>query len=899
MQIGNTLLYVTLVFGLLTVVAYASKLNRRFARTFFLLTALGIFLTEGYLITMLLKGRYEVKYVWEFSETAIPWFYKVSGAWAGQEGSFLLWATLTALIGLCVFRKLDKLEKPFMICYTIIMSALIGIVAFKPPFEYHSDDGMAMAIGRGITITKNAKRQEFTIKMPAPPIAKVEVWIDDFHAPAREMRKDGQLELAFSVIGLTHNIHRLDVKSFVDPANKRMLASTSFRTPLSHWATDSITGAVFRPTDGRGLVPSLENYWMVIHPPIMFAGFSSLAVLFCFVMAGMFTRQWSLWTHLARPWAILSATLTGFGLCLGGFWAYETLGWGGFWAWDPVENVAFIPWLGSVALVHCLYIQAASGKIGKTALFLGAFPFVAFLFGTFLTRSGTLAEVSVHSFDGLEHETKRLLIGLVLACFFGFMATLTITQFRNTLFAKRYAVYFAIGVGMLVYALFVPGSYSGRLSYPIAVWILGMFVAVVWAGTRPSPEDADSEHRPHEGKPLVTRREGLIAGVVTIMAIAIFTLFGTSWPWITFLISGKSIKAEQPFYNNALAFPTALVLILAAVVPFLDWHKGDSKRFLNRLLMPWTAAITLAILGFFLAGIRDWIQLTFAVLCFFTITANAWRITELFKRSKITVGGFISHIGVATLVIGMVVSMSYEREAQGLLHNNEPMRIWDYTITRDQNKLIPGSTNDKVMQTVELTFDRGSKKFKAEPEYWERNPSSAEPQKMTRPWIKRGLDNDLYVAINPPDIQYSEASKEIRFKPNEKKNLEGFTIERIGGIEIQGEGEPGSLFISKFRIKLPQTELIAEPALMVMEDGSLKPKPARLDPTLAVAIMNPSPEDSSVGLTFMQVDEVLPVTVFYKPLTVLVWLGAGIMAAGGVLSIRRRTLDSRSLARRS
>ncbi|NLI15012.1 MAG: cytochrome c biogenesis protein CcsA [candidate division Zixibacteria bacterium] len=155
------------------------------------------------------------------------------------------------------------------------------------------------------------------------------------------------------------------------------------------------------PLNGRGLNPLLQNYWMQIHPPIVFLGFASTFIPFAFAMAALATNKYENWVKLTFPWAILSVCTLGAGLFLGGYWAYETLGWGGYWAWDPVENAILVPWLASVALVHGMILEKKKGTFRKSNLFLAITVFLMTIYGTFLTRSGVLADFSVHSFVDL------------------------------------------------------------------------------------------------------------------------------------------------------------------------------------------------------------------------------------------------------------------------------------------------------------------------------------------------------------------------------------------------------------------------------------------------------------------------------------------------------------------
>lgn len=163
------------------------------------------------------------------------------------------------------------------------------------------------------------------------------------------------------------------------------------------------------PADGQGLNPLLQNFWMQIHPPIVFLGYAATFVPFSFAMAALATNKYGDWVKLTFPWAVFSVFSLGTGIFIGGYWAYETLGWGGYWGWDPVENASLVPWLGSVALVHGMILERIKGTFRKTNLFLAITVFLMVIYGTFLTRSGVLADFSVHSFFDLGYNVYLVL----------------------------------------------------------------------------------------------------------------------------------------------------------------------------------------------------------------------------------------------------------------------------------------------------------------------------------------------------------------------------------------------------------------------------------------------------------------------------------------------------------
>ncbi|HEY0514410.1 MAG TPA: cytochrome c-type biogenesis CcmF C-terminal domain-containing protein [Thermoanaerobaculia bacterium] len=155
------------------------------------------------------------------------------------------------------------------------------------------------------------------------------------------------------------------------------------------------------PVDGQGLNPLLQDNWMVIHPPIMFIGYAATAIPFSFAMASLWRRKYDGWAARAFPWALGGFLVLGTAILMGGYWAYKTLGWGGYWGWDPVENASFIPWLFGTVLIHGLYLERTKGRFRRANYVFTFLTYIAVLYGTFLTRSGVLADFSVHSFVDL------------------------------------------------------------------------------------------------------------------------------------------------------------------------------------------------------------------------------------------------------------------------------------------------------------------------------------------------------------------------------------------------------------------------------------------------------------------------------------------------------------------
>ena len=299
----------------------------RQARFFFHAAAVLTIFSTAYLLYLIITHQFQYTYVWNYSSADLPINLLISTFYAGQEGSFHLWAFLTVVLGIFLQQYLsnrdtadlqahnkDRYEPLVMGVYTLILCFLTFILIIKSPYLF--------------------------------------VW--------ESFPNDAQIG--------------------------------------------------FVPQDGRGLNPLLQNFWMTIHPPILFTGFTALAVPFSFAIAALIKNRYDRWMKLAMPWTLFGGMILGLGIMLGGYWAYGVLGWGGYWAWDPVENSSFVPWLLIIGAIHTMVAEEKLGKYKKTSLILCVLAFSTVLYSTFLTRSGILGDASVHSFVDPGQEVYLFLV---------------------------------------------------------------------------------------------------------------------------------------------------------------------------------------------------------------------------------------------------------------------------------------------------------------------------------------------------------------------------------------------------------------------------------------------------------------------------------------------------------
>ncbi len=178
--------------------------------------------------------------------------------------------------------------------------------------------------------------------------------------------------------------------------------------------------------DGKGLNPLLKDFWMAVHPPVLFMGYAAALIPFAYAVAALLRNDYTTWIRSAYRWVIFSMVTLGLGIFFGGYWAYKVLGWGGYWGWDPVENSSLIPWLVIVALLHGMIVQRRRKALVKTNIALGLLGFIMVFYSSFLTRSGVLSDFSVHSFSASD-------ISLHMVSYFLFYVFIALA-----LFAKRF-----------------------------------------------------------------------------------------------------------------------------------------------------------------------------------------------------------------------------------------------------------------------------------------------------------------------------------------------------------------------------------------------------------------------------------------------------------------------------
>jgi cytochrome c-type biogenesis protein CcmF len=452
------------------------------------------------------------------------------------------------------------------------------------------------------------------------------------------------------------------------------------------------------PQDGNGLNPLLRHPGMIIHPPMLYLGFVSFVIPYAFAMAALITgRTDDRWIRLTRRWTLWAWLFLSFGLVLGSRWAYDVLGWGGFWGWDPVEIAALMPWLTGTAFLHSVMIQEKQGLLKQWNMILIILTYSLVIFGTFLTRSGVLS--SVHAF-------AQSAIG---PAFFAFIGATFITS-----------------IALVIYR---------------------------W------PE----LHGETEMESLLSREALFLLNNLLFMSTLVVCFWGVIFPLISELVTGQKVTVGPPFYNRATAPLFATLMLLMGIAPLSSW-KRSTLRTIGRVL--WKSALA---------------ALAITVLLFFTYTRNAmaligfflialvllvtfyefWRATRarsrstgenfalalwtLFGRDRRRYGGYVIHISMMFMAIGILGINAFQTETQGTLAVDGSLKLGDYSIKYESIAQFQGPDNRQVTRAVVGVYDQNGNYLGELHPRIDYYPDSQ--QNMTIPGQRSTMKDDIYVLL--------------------------------------------------------------------------------------------------------------------------------------------------------
>jgi len=421
-------------------------------------------------------------------------------------------------------------------------------------------------------------------------------WSKKFEFPVMAVMSMAQVFLASFLIGIYFFDIKIGSNPFVLMRNEFPDAPI-FRDP------DYLTKYL---TDGNGLNILLQNYWMVIHPPILFLGFASSIVPYAYVVAGLWKKDHSGWLRPAMPWALFCAGILGLGIMMGAAWAYESLTFGGYWAWDPVENASMVPWLLLVAGIHTMLIYKSTGHSLKSSYLFIALTHLLVLYSTFLTRTGVLGDTSVHSFTG---EGSTLYWHLISMQLF-FIAVPSYLYFRD------------------------------RKNIPVI----------------------------KKEESMNSREFWMFVGSLLLLISALYIIVLTSLPFINKLIGTSwAIGDNVEYVYNRIMVLVAIVLgLLTGFVQYLKYKETTRKYVWSNLLIPTIIAVALSLaLSIFGKVEYDKFGLGFLVgihlalwAAIYAVITNAAYLIKVMKWKWKAAGASITHVGFGLMLIGILISSS-------------------------------------------------------------------------------------------------------------------------------------------------------------------------------------------------------------------------------------------------
>lgn len=628
--------------------------------------------------------------------------------------------------------------------------------------------------------------------------------------------------------------------------------------------------------DGVGLNVLLRNYWMVIHPPVLFLGFAALIIPFGFAYGGLQTKRFGDWVKPALPWTLFGACVLGIGIMMGGKWAYESLSFGGYWAWDPVENASLVPWMILVAGLHTMVIYKATERSLK-ASYVFVFLALAFvLYSTFLTRTGILGDTSVHAFTEKD-EIMKLLLKL-------FMAAFTITPF------------------------------------------------VLFFMNTKKIQSVQTEEK------IDSREFWMFIGSIVFFLSAMFIIAKTSVPVYNKLFGTSFAPPEDAefSYNKVMVLVAFIIGVLTAIGQYFKYKNTPSNYLLKKIAVPTLiAAVITALLAVFYpltfykhgAGFLGALYMAlFASI--YAVVANAGYIWSGLNGKLKGAGGAITHIGFALMMAGMIISSAnkktisdnsvtginipFAKDEDGK-HTEDPMenltlirdvptRMLDYNLTYKGDSA--GHENGRRFYKIKLVSNDSAEKFELTPDIY----LGQNELKSSNPSTKRYLTKDIYSYISSINPGSSKA------------DTTQFSIKEIG------EGDTAfynkGYFILNRVVKNPDTgkyhftsadaALMADITLVTKDGKRYRSAPLIQLDSFGVHFADDTLYAQNLYLRFSGVTDTRKVKIGIKesdtiidfitlkaylfPYINLVWLGLVIMAVGLLMSMVRRSKISPALA---
>jgi cytochrome c-type biogenesis protein CcmF len=451
------------------------------------------------------------------------------------------------------------------------------------------------------------------------------------------------------------------------------------------------------PTDGRGLNPLLRHPGMIIHPPMLYLGFVSFVIPFAFAIAALVTgRTDDRWIRITRRWTLVAWLFLSLGLILGMRWAYDVLGWGGYWGWDPVEVAAFLPWLVGTPFLHSVVIQEKRGMLKHWNMLLIILTYASVILGTFLTRSGVFS--SVHAF-------AQSSIGPM---FFAFIGITTVT------------------------------------SVSLLIWR--------WDALK-GENHLDS---------MLSREALFMLQNLLFLSIYVVCLWGLLFPLISELATGQKVTVGPPFYERATGPIWAALLLLMGIAPLSAYGRASWRTLGRSLWLPLALSLVVplilvadgmrslaAVAGFWLAALVVCVTLyefwRAARARFQTHGENLalamWRVAG---RNRRRYGGYIIHLGVVLMALGIIGIELFQTATQGTLARGQQLTLGRYVVTYDALTQFDTPDGRNVARAVVTVYRDGKPAGELYPR---RDFYYASQQPMTIAGVRSTLEDDLYIIL--------------------------------------------------------------------------------------------------------------------------------------------------------
>ncbi len=449
--------------------------------------------------------------------------------------------------------------------------------------------------------------------------------------------------------------------------------------------------------DGVGLNPLLRHLGMVLHPPMLYLGFTGFIIPFSFCIAALVTgRTDDRWIRLTRRWTLIAWLFLSLGLILGSRWAYDVLGWGGYWSWDPVEIAAFMPWLLGTAFLHSVMSQEKMGLFKRWNMVMIVLTYDLVIFGTFLTRSGVLS--SVHSFS-------QSSIGLFFLVFI--------------------AITFGFSLGLLLWRWDIL-----RTANPL--------------------------------QSLFSRESLFLFNNFIFLGICIICLWGVLYPIISEVFTGQKVTVGPPFFERATGPLFAFLLFLMGIAPLSAWGYSTARTLARRLTIPLFCLIPVIVV-ILVFGIRSFaaiIGLVFVALVVLVIlyefqnlvsarcqrtgvppVVAIWQVVSMNRRRY---GGYIIHLGVVMMSLGVIGIEFFQTETQGTISRGQSIFLGSYSFTyRDLSNFdTPDGRN--ITRAV-INIKKGDRVLGEV--YPRRDYYYQSQQPVSVPGVMSSLEEDLYVVL--------------------------------------------------------------------------------------------------------------------------------------------------------